>query len=321
MKKNYNILGTIKKIPAGLMLIPMLITAVLNTFCPWTLQIGNPHTAMFTSYGTPVLIGISLFVTGTQISLAQLPICLKRCGIPFFVKIAEAFLVCSLAAHFLGENGIFGISSLALMICFSSCNPGIYLALVNTYGDEIDEAGYGLYNIIGSPLLATVAVCSTAGRVDYMSVIAILVPFCLGFLLGNLDGNIRRFMAPGNAIILPFMGFTFGASINLVTAVKAGGAGILLSILYVAVNFIVMLFVDRAILKRPGYAGSSLGAVAGVAVAVPAMVAETLPQYEPYISVATAQIATALVISSITTPILTKLVVDRFGCAKERMQQ
>jgi 2-keto-3-deoxygluconate permease len=316
MKRSIDILGVLKRVPAGLMLIPMLITALINTFFPAVLQIGNPTTAMFTAYGTPVLVGVSIFVTGTQIRVEQLSPCIKRCGSTFLLKITEALLVCWLVSRFIGVGTLWGASALAIMVIFCSSNPGIYLALVHSYGDEIDEAGYGLYNLIGNPILAIVAISSVSGGVNYLSIVAILAPLVVGFILGNLDEGIRRFMAPGNAILLPFMGFTFGASINLRTAVKSGMVGVMLSLFYVAFNFALMLFWDRIVLKRPGYAGVSLGAVAGVAVAIPAMIAELLPEYLSIVPTATAQIATVLIISSITIPLLTKLVVKRFGDGK-----
>ena len=54
------ILKTLQKIPAGLMVVPLLIGAALNTFCPDALKIGSFTTALFSSAGTATVVGLQI---------------------------------------------------------------------------------------------------------------------------------------------------------------------------------------------------------------------------------------------------------------------
>lgn len=51
-----------KKIPAGMMLVPILIGALINTFCPVLLKIGDPTEILFTSKGMSCLLGLIIFL-------------------------------------------------------------------------------------------------------------------------------------------------------------------------------------------------------------------------------------------------------------------
>ena len=86
-----------------------------------------------------------------------------------------------------------------------------------------------------------------------MALIALLVPFLLGILLGNSDADIRKLMAPGSMIMLPFLGFCFGISVDLVTAFRSGLQGLVLTLIFYLISVIPAFFTDRWILRRPGY--------------------------------------------------------------------
>ena len=60
-----NILGTMKRFPAGVMVIPMLIGCMINTFIPEVLMIGGFTTGLFKN-AVPTLIGLFLFCSGEQ---------------------------------------------------------------------------------------------------------------------------------------------------------------------------------------------------------------------------------------------------------------
>ena len=100
----------------------------------------------------------------------------------------------------------------------TSLLPAFYIGLMDAYGDDIDRAAYGLLNLISIP---AVPICilsfENSGGLNYMALLASVVPFLLGMLLGNLDPAIRRLFAPAGTICLPFLGFTLGTSINLMS--------------------------------------------------------------------------------------------------------
>ena len=62
------------------------------------------------------------------------------------------------------------------------------------------------------------------GEAQVMQIISLIIPFILGMVLGDMDMDIRKVFAGGNAIILPFLGFEFGSTINLIDAVKGPNA-------------------------------------------------------------------------------------------------
>ena len=65
---NVKILGTMKKFPAGAMVIPLLIGCTINTFFPDSLLIGGFTSGLFKN-GIPTLIGLYLFCSGATIDV------------------------------------------------------------------------------------------------------------------------------------------------------------------------------------------------------------------------------------------------------------
>lgn len=129
-------------------------------------------------------------------------------------------------------------------------------------------------------------------------------------LLGNLDKDIRSFLAPGTTILLPFLGFCFGALIDLRDVISAGLSGLLLTVVVVVINAPI-IFVDRKILRRPGYGGSGMVPTAGAAIAVPSLYAASHADFLPYTSAAAAQIAMAVVLTSVAIPFWAHVMSER----------
>lgn len=71
----------LNKIPAGMMVIPLLLGSVLATLCPQVLEIGGLTTALFSSAGTNTLLGVLLFSMGTTLQVRDMPKVLKRGGV------------------------------------------------------------------------------------------------------------------------------------------------------------------------------------------------------------------------------------------------
>lgn len=57
------ILEAVKKVPAGVMVVPMLIGSLVNTFIPQLVKIGSFTTATFTSAGAATANRYSAFCT------------------------------------------------------------------------------------------------------------------------------------------------------------------------------------------------------------------------------------------------------------------
>lgn len=323
-----DILGNVKKIPGGLMLVPMVITAVINTFFPQVLDIGTATTALFKT-GTMAILGMILFVSGSQVKLNNLSSTIQRGGTLLLTRILISFVVGVIIMKTCGLDGFGGISGLALIVTMTSCNPGLYLALVDSYGDNIDKGAMSMINLLAVPTFAvfvlSLSICVSAGTgiagIPWMLFISTMVPFFIGVLLTSIDSKIQGLFAPGLAILLVFLGFCLGSSVNLATAYRAGLQGVLLALIFLAGSLPVMLLVDRFILKRPGYAAAAFTCVGGMAIAVPAVFVST-PEImaafgqlnlESYRETAVAQITMAYLICTVCSPILTKMTVKRFG--------
>lgn len=310
------ILEKIDKIPGGIILVPMLCTAIINTVCPGALQVGGITTKLFSTYGTQVFIGALLFLAGAQFQVKDVPAAMGRGGVLLLAKIIIAVGLTFGYLRFFGADGILGISVLAFCITVISLNPGTFLAVATAHGDSVDPPGFGLYNLVVAPTIPAVILGVLEGAAfDYMAIVTTLIPFLMGMLLGNLDPELRKLFAGATRPMLFFAGCDFGAAVNLVSAVKTGVSGLVLSGIYVVFCLGLMLLVDKLILRQPGYAAASLSCVAGASVSMPPIVAELLPQYAPYVESAMAQIACGVVFTTIFSCFFTKWVLKRFGDA------
>ena len=80
------IMKFLKKIPAGMMVVPMLLGAFINTFFPQITGIGSFTTAVFTSAGANTAIGIQLFCLGTTLQFREMGGVVKRYPAAFQIR-------------------------------------------------------------------------------------------------------------------------------------------------------------------------------------------------------------------------------------------
>lgn len=312
------LLNKIDRIPGGIILVPMLCTALINTVFPEALQVGGITTKLFSTYGTQVFIGALLFLAGAQFRVRDVPKALCRGGILLLGKVIIAVCLTVCFLRFFGQSGVLGISALAFCIAMLSLNPGTFLAVASEHGDSIDPPGFGLYNLVVVPAVPAVVLgVLDDAAFDYMGIVTTLVPFLLGMLLGNLDEDLRKLFAGATRPMLFFAGCDFGAAVNLLDAVRSGLSGLVLSGIYILCCGFGLLLVDRKLLRQPGYASASLSCIAGASVSMPPLVAEVLPQYAPYVESATAQIACGVVLTTVFSCFFTQWVLKRWGGAAE----
>src|SRR5580704_14559354 len=89
----------VNKVPVGLMVVPLFIGMVINTFFPTLLKIGG-FTEALTSVGYPTILGMYLFTVGTKMTMRTAPRMLKRGFGIMAAKIAVAMLVALSVARF-----------------------------------------------------------------------------------------------------------------------------------------------------------------------------------------------------------------------------
>ena len=309
-----NILGKINKIPGGIMIVPLFITAVINTLIPGVLKIGGPTSGAFSAVGTMTVIGMLLFTAGSQTRYSDLGTVIVRGGVLVLVRLVVAFTGAWLTLHFFGIEGIWGASALAITVSLACCNPGVYAGLMQSYGDNVDKSAMGVLNLIAVPATPLVILGIADGTgFDYMSAVTSLVPFALGMILANADENIRKLFSTATPVILFFIGCCLGSSVNLKALSYAGVANIVLIGLIVGVFLPIMIAADKLVLRRPGYAAVAATCLGGLSVVAPRIIGERLPQYQPYVESATAQLAVTLVFCIFAFPYITKFMVDKFG--------
>ncbi|MEA5009817.1 2-keto-3-deoxygluconate permease [Clostridium tyrobutyricum] len=308
------LLEKVKKVPGGTMVIPLLIGATINTFCPWILKIGSFTTAVFSNEGSASLVGLSLVFIGSQLRVREAPEALKRGSVLLLAKFIAGGGFGFLVAKIFGVSGFLGLSVLAITSCIASGNGGLYTALVTDYGEPTDVAALSILNIKDGPFLTMLALGATGvAHIPIMSLIAAITPLFVGIVLGNIDKDIQEFLKPGIAIIIPCFAFALGAGISFKSIVQAGFTGILLGLLCVVISSFVCILFDRIINRRPGYAGAATSAASGNSVATPAAVALVDKAWQPYVAIATAQVAAAVVVTAIVVPFVTSWVAQKWG--------
>ncbi|MBN2911777.1 MAG: 2-keto-3-deoxygluconate permease [Coprococcus sp.] len=311
------ILNFLKKVPAGMMVIPLLLGSLIVTIFPNAFEIGGLTAAVFSSAGTNTLLGAQLFCMGTALSVKDMPKVLKRGGVLLLAKFAIGAGIGILVGKVFGAAGFLGLTPLAIICAVTNSNGSVYLTLMGEYGDEADCGCFPLLALNDGPFFTLVALgASGLANIPFQSLIAAIIPIALGMLLGNLDKGLRNLFAPMGSAIIPLIGFALGTGINLTNVLKGGFPGILLGLITVFVGGGFILLCDKFITRRPGYAAWAVATTAGNAVAVPAAVALIDTAWEPYVATVTVQVAASVVVSCILAPIITSWWAKKHGCPK-----
>jgi len=306
------IVAILKKIPGGKIIIPLIIGSLIVTICsacgvndPWG-QVGSPSQILFSSTGITIVLGFMLFFTGTQIDIRKMKPMLGR-GFPLMVfRLGIAYALSLLYFKIANVDGWLKISFVALTACLCCTNAGMFMGLVNDYGDDADYSYFGLLLLTALPTFPMMLIqSSTGGSIDYMSMISILLPFFFGLLLGNIDPNIRKAFKHGNDVVIPFLGFQFGSAINLVVAVTMIPQGLILIACWYILGVIPSYLIERGIMRRPGYISIGSSAMAGVALSIPPLALKEGIITAEQNSNALAMLALVLVVTSVLCPLLT----------------
>jgi 2-keto-3-deoxygluconate permease len=299
------ILATMKRFPAGVMVIPLLIGTVINTLAPQALTIGGFTSGLFKN-GIPTLVGLFLLCSGATINV-------RMAGKPIYIgcvltilKFAAGFGMGLLLNSMFGATGILGLTPLAVIGAITNSNGVIYVNLAAEYGDESDVGAISILSLNDGPFLTMIALgTSGLATIPFIDIVASILPLIIGFIIGNLDKEFRSLLATGMVLLPPFNGFAFGAGMNLMNIVNAGIPGIILGILTVLSTGVLTFIIYSAIRGRRDPMGAAIGTTAGNAVATPAAVAASDPSLKPYVADATAQTAAAVVITAVLCPLLT----------------
>lgn len=309
-----------KKIPGGLLLIPMLISALFATFLPNIFKIGGMTEAFFTTKGINYIVGLICFCSSAALDFEKIKKVMRKQGSILLVKIILCFAFSFLFFRLFGMEGVWGISAIAFTTTICSLNPSLYLALVSDYGTESDKAAFGVTGLLCVPAFPMLVYSvSKASNVDWMPVVSVLIPIVIGILIGNLDKELGKFFSAAVPILTPFMGWAFGAGINLISAFKAGLEGVILTIIFYVICFPLIWLFETKVLKEDGITTFGISSIAGLSVSVPTLIAAADPNVADIASVAVAQIAFGVVLTSIITPILTDKYAKKHNIQKKTL--
>ena len=298
--------AAIEKIPGGMMVIPLVIGAVINTVSPKILQIGGFTTAIAT--GATTIIGVFLFCMGAGMDLKAAPKALKTGFVLTAVKFGIGIAIGLTVAKYLGPNGLWGLSSLAIISAMTNTNGGLYAALTGEFGNKSEIGAIAIISVNDGPFLSMIAL-GTAGiaTIPFLSLLGVVLPIALGMLVGNLDKHMRDFLTKGGPMLIPFFAFALGCGLSLNMLVKAGLPGVILGIITAVVGGFFNILSDKAT-GGTGVAGAASSSTAGNAVATPAAVAMVDPSLATAAAIATPQVAASTITTAILVPLLTTLV-------------
>lgn len=315
-KKHTPITNTLNMIAGGIVIVPMLVMSAICTVAPGLLNPGGFTSAFFSADNTPFIISVLLFIAGTQLDIRDMGPALKRGGLLSLARILIGIAAQVIVLAIAGPGGFLSISALALVIGLLSCNPGVYMAVCQEHGDRFDIPGFGIMNLVPVPAIPVIMFGFAAGAgVDYMSLVTTIIPFILGMICGNIDHSFTDMVSGATPVFLLFMGISCGVIMNWKTLFSQLGGGVLLTLIYFVVSLPVLIFVDRVILKRPGYAAASMTSMSPVSIIMPAAVAAAVPEYAPYAETSAAQIALAVALTSLATPFICQWVLKKWGDA------
>lgn len=298
------------KIPGALMIVPLFLGVIINTLAPEILNMGSFTTALFKN-GLAVLIGLFFLAVGSQISFKSALPSVEKGFVLLISKfgIAVAF---GLSVAFLAPGGVlFGLLPLAIIAAMSNSNGSLYVALTSQFGNKTDKGAISILSINDGPFLTLVAL-GVAGLAAFplLALFSAIFPMIFGFILGNSSNIAKKFLEPGEKLIIPFAAFAIGAGINLEVLLGQGAIGILLGIATAVISggaAITALYFWHVIRRHPKpcrnlISAASEASVAGNAIATPAIVAALDPSYLAVQNAATAQIAAAVVTTAFVLP-------------------
>jgi 2-keto-3-deoxygluconate permease len=300
---------TIERVPGGMMIVPLFTGAILVTLWPGAGKFFGSFTGALFSGALPIL-AVFYVCMGATLEFKATPYILKKGGALFLSKVAVAVICGVVLGRIWGESPVSGgvlagLSTLAVVAALNDTNGGLYMALMGQFGSARDVGAYSIMSIESGPFL-TMVTLGVAGlsAFPWQALVGAVLPLVAGMVLGNLDREMREFLARAVPVMIPFFAFALGAGINLASVWKAGLLGVGLGVFVVIVTGTALFIADK-LTGGNGIAGLAAASTAGNAAAVPAIVAAANPAYKAAAASGTILVATSVVVTAILVPLVT----------------
>lgn len=305
-QKDLDLLNKMKNLPGGLVIIPLVIAVLLATFVPQVFQIGGYVTALFYE-GNSCMMGFFLIVCGSMINVKQVGMPLYKGAIMTGVKFALGVAIGVLVGAICGPEGFLGIAPFVLIATITNSNGSLYISLSSQFGNATDTGAISILSLNDGPFFTLIALGATGlANIPIKSLIAVLIPLLIGFIWGNLDKGFRDACKTAQPIVTFFMTISIGAKTDVKTILTAGASGIVLGLISAATAVLFFFIINLLLPKKERNAmGAAIGTTALNSAMTPAAVAEADPSMAQYTSMATAQCATASIITLFLCPFIT----------------
>lgn len=299
-------------IPAGMILLPLLLGSLIHTLAPEALLIGSYTTALFSNEAAATLMALQIFCIGAQIRLSSIASVFRRGGVLLLARVLAGLLAALLFRCFAKDGLIAGVSALAAVAAVSNTNGSIYIATMSLLKKEESAACAPVLALSNGPFL-TLLILGISGvkQITWLPLLALVLPMLLGLLVGNVSQKAAAFLAPSVTLTLPFIGFALGAGIDLAQLWRGGFSGALLAVFALALGGGIALALDVVLNRADGTAGIAASATGANAIAVPAAIALIQPAWQAQAGAAAAQIGVSVIVGAVLVPLLAERLAAR----------
>ncbi len=211
----------VPRTPGDIMIYPMIVGLLLNTFCPQVFEVGGFFTAACRGGSNTIVAAILLFV-GAGISFKSTPGAIKTGIVVLIPKLVVAAALGLGVAYFFNDN-LLGLSSVSIIGGITFCNMALYTGIMGEYGDESEQGAVGILFFTAGPAVTMIILgVSGLANIPVGTIIGSILPLVIGMVLGNLFPFIKNLLVPGANPAIAVIGFQLGASMSLSSFIAGG---------------------------------------------------------------------------------------------------
>ncbi|GIL29071.1 2-keto-3-deoxygluconate permease [Actinocatenispora comari] len=301
--------SALRRLPGSAVLLPLTAGIAVAAVTGGRSGLGPFTTGM--SGGAISYVSLLLVCIGAQISPGSLRPVASRIA----VVLAGATLIPGVGAlvyaRLAGRDGIDGVSSLAVAAAAVCTSNALWLVLARRYGSDTDAWGGAVASILNSAPIAPMLILAAVSRhhaLPWCGMIDALAPLAVGVVVGRLAPACRTALAAAVPLLVVALSFGLGTQVQVRHLGGQLVAGAVLGVAVALVSGGLVAAGWRIVLHRPATVGFGAAACTVAVPLTPSIVAAADPTWAPLVPAATAQLAVALIVSTLAAPALTAAV-------------